>query len=139
MIRLATQHDLQAIYALAGKLATSFVVTEYGFANSFKKVIELPHMNLVVAEVDSAIIGYVLGSYHPCFYASGNVAWIEEIFVEPEHRGSGLGRDLMTNFEEWAEDQNCRLVALATRRAADFYQAINYDETAVCFRKQLNQ
>jgi len=139
MIRLATQQDSKSVFALASQLATSFVVTESGFSLSFSRALKLPHMHLAVAEVDSDIVGYVLGGYYPCFYASGNVAWTEEIFVESEHRNSGLGRNLMEEFENWAKENNCRISALATRRAASFYQALSYEESASYFKKQLRE
>jgi hypothetical protein len=41
----------------------------------------------------------------------------------------------MSAFERWAEGQGCALVALATRRAAAFYRAVGYEESAVYFRK----
>jgi hypothetical protein len=43
----------------------------------------------------------------------------------------------MTAFEQHAMGQGCHLVALATRRAAVFYQALGYQESAVYFRKVL--
>ena len=43
----------------------------------------------------------------------------------------------MTRFEAWAAARGCRLVALATRRAAAFYGAIGYEESATYFRKIL--
>jgi hypothetical protein len=41
----------------------------------------------------------------------------------------------MGDFEAWAASRECKLVALATRRAADFYQAIGCAESATYFRK----
>jgi hypothetical protein len=43
----------------------------------------------------------------------------------------------MQAFEAWAQTREARLVALATRRAAPFYQAIGYEESAIYFRKLL--
>jgi hypothetical protein len=40
-------------------------------------------------------------------------------------------------FEQWAAAQDCVLIALATRRAAPFYRALGYHESAVYFRKVL--
>jgi hypothetical protein len=37
----------------------------------------------------------------------------------------------------WAAVRDCALVALATRRAAPFYRALGYEESAVYFRKIL--
>ena len=64
---------------------------------------------------------------------------MEEILVRPEYRGGGAGRALMSAFEQRAADQGCRLVALATRRAAAFYRALDYQESAVYFRKVLGE
>lgn len=44
----------------------------------------------------------------------------------------------MSAFERWAAAEGCALVALATRRAAPFYRAIGYEESAVYFRKLLD-
>jgi GNAT superfamily N-acetyltransferase len=82
-------------------------------------------------------VGYLLGFRHPAFFANAPVAWVEEILVRPEYRGRGAGRALMSAFEQQAADQGCALVALATRRAAAFYQALGYQESASYFRKVL--
>ena len=66
------------------------------------------------------------------------MAWAEEILVRSEHRGHGTGRALMTEFERWAARQGCALVALATRRAAPFYRALGYADSATYFRKVLD-
>ena len=44
----------------------------------------------------------------------------------------------MSAFERWAVVRDCALVALATRRAAPFYRALGYEESAVYFRKILD-
>jgi len=43
----------------------------------------------------------------------------------------------MARFEEWTASHGAKLVALATRRAAEFYRALGYTESAVYFRKPL--
>jgi len=60
------------------------------------------------------------------------------VFVRDQYRGLGVGRVLMSEFEQWAARRGCALVALATRRAASFYRALGYEESAVYFRKVLN-
>ena len=82
-------------------------------------------------------VGYLLGFRHLTFYANGPVGWVEEIVVRDQERGQGVGRILMSAFEQWAADQGCALVALATRRAAPFYRALGYEESAAYFRKVL--
>jgi GNAT superfamily N-acetyltransferase len=67
------------------------------------------------------------------------VAWVEEVFVRDQERGRGVGRALMGAFERWAADRDCALVALATRRAAPYYRALGFEESAVYFRKVLGK
>ena len=43
----------------------------------------------------------------------------------------------MTSFEDWPAGRGAKLVALATRRAAGFYRAVGYAESATYFRKPL--
>jgi len=87
----------------------------------------------------AAGLAYLLGFRHLTFYANGPVAWVEEVFVRGQHRGRGIGRALMSGFERWAAARNCALIALATRRAAPFYRALGYEESAVYFRKVLGK
>jgi GNAT superfamily N-acetyltransferase len=44
----------------------------------------------------------------------------------------------MNAFEQWAADHGCVLVALATRRAAPFYRALGYEQSAIYHRKVLD-
>lgn len=134
-IRKARFSDSQAILALAKDFATSFVVEEQAFATSFSEILGSPEAYLAVAESSQHIIGYVMGFDHFTFFANGRVAWIEEIMVEKSFRRQNVGHMLMKEFEAWAASRKSKLVALATRRASDFYQAIGYAESAAYFRK----
>ena len=57
--------------------------------------------------------------------------------VGSTHRRLGVGRSLMGGVEEWARDHGAAYVSLATRRAAPFYLALQYDESATFFKKAL--
>jgi GNAT superfamily N-acetyltransferase len=107
-----------------------------GLAQSFAFRAERTRLLLAVTGKESA--GYLLGFRHLTFYANGPVAWVEEIAVRQQDRGQGIGRALMSEFERWAAAQGCALVALATRRAAPFYGALGYEESAAYFRKVLS-
>jgi GNAT superfamily N-acetyltransferase len=83
------------------------------------------------------INGYVLGFVHDTFFANGTVAWIEEMFVSDTARRNGIGLALEREIEAWARDRDAKLIALATRKAASFYSAIGYEESAVYYRRIL--
>lgn len=134
-IRVATAEDKSAIFSLARQFATSFVVDADAFAQAFAALVTAPDACLLVAETNAETVGYLLGFDHYAFYANGRVAWVEEIMVSERYRRQGIGQAMMAEFERWAATRGARLVALATRRAAAFYLATGYEESAVYFRK----
>jgi predicted N-acetyltransferase YhbS len=136
-IRLAQPADAEAVLALARPFATSFVVEEQAFHQAFAALLASPQAYLAVAETAQQLVGYVLGFEHYTFFANGRVAWVEEITVSEALRRRGIGQLLMQAFEAWAVARGCKLVALATRRAAAFYQALGYEDSATYFRKLL--
>jgi len=134
-IRIVQEKDASELYDLARNFSTSFKVEKLAFDDSLRRLIVAPDACLAVAEIEGKIIGYVLGFDHDTLYANGRVSWVEEIMVSAAFRRQNIGRQLMKYFEDWARIRNSRLVALATRRAAVFYKAAGYEESATYFRK----
>ena len=136
-IRRAAPQDGPALFQLARAFATSFAVEQPAFEQAFAELLTHPEAFLAVAEADGEVVGYVLGFDHLTFFANGRVAWVEEIMVGESLRRQGIGRILMEVFEAWATEREAKMIALATRRAADFYEALGYEESATYFRKRL--
>lgn len=136
-VRRARAADAGAIALLAGELAQSFAFSREKFDLAYPQLLSARDACLLVAADGDHCLGYLLGFRHLTFYASGPVAWAEEVLVRGGHRGQGTGRALMTAFERWAAGHGCALVALATRRAAPFYRALGYEDSATYFRKVL--
>jgi GNAT superfamily N-acetyltransferase len=126
------------MWPLARDLATSYVVERTAFDRSFASLIAHEEALVLVAETPGgAVVGYLLATSHPAFHANGPVAWVEEVMVAEPARGTGVGRQLMAAAEAWARRRDARYVALATRRAAPFYQALGYEDSATYFKKAL--
>jgi GNAT superfamily N-acetyltransferase len=137
IIRPARESDAGDLFPLIVEFATSFVPQRDLFEPTLRRVLADQHGCLLVAELDRRVIAYLLGFEHPSFFANGPVSWVEEVAVASPLRGNGIGRALMTRFEQWAASRGSRLVALATRRAGRFYTALGYEESASYFRKIL--
>lgn len=137
MIREANENDLEPIYELVEIFATSFNPEKACFISSFKRILQDTLACLLVAEYNNQVVGYSLGFIHDTFYANGKVAWLEEIMVKDDFRRKGFGSELMSFFEQNSKSKGCKLIALATRRASDFYSSIGYEESAAYFRKLL--
>ncbi len=71
------------------------------------------------------------------------VAYLEGIFVRPENRGSGIGRNLLKSVQSWAQEQGCSELAsdvdLANLASQAFHASLGFQETerVVYFRKRL--
>lgn len=137
-IRLAEENDSSSVKSLARSLATSFSLDDDSFDEIFSRLKDDESSRILISMDEYGTInGYLLGFVHDTFFANGAVAWIEEMFVSETARLNGVGRALERNFEVWARVRDAKLIALATRRAAPFYTAIGYEESAVYFRRFL--
>jgi GNAT superfamily N-acetyltransferase len=116
----------------------SFSPEREGFESCLDQLLQDESAWLAVAEVKGRVVGYCLGFDHYALYANGRVSWVEEIMVQADMRCRGIGRAMMEAFEAWARSRESRLIALATRRAAPFYTALGYEESAAYFRKLLD-
>lgn len=139
-IRPAVQADFEQLFVMAKALATSFEVNKPDFKTCFDALLEEQNQGrvaILVAQIADGLVGYALGYLHNAFYANGTIAWLEELFVNEDRRGVGIGKSLLTQFENWASGHGARLNALATRRAETFYQACGYEVSATYFKKHL--
>jgi len=136
-IRIAVKDDEEEVFSLASRLATSFKVERTCFSKLFQDFLDDQKIDLLIAIDRKQPIGYVLAFHHPAFYANGDVTWVEELYVDEAYRGKGIGKKLMKSVELLSEKRESKLVALATRRAGDFYKAIGYEESAAYFKKRL--
>lgn len=134
-IRPGRAEDVAGVAALAAELAQSFPFSAEKFLVSYPALLAAEDASLLVAVNAGKPVGYVLGFTHLTFFANGPVAWVEEIVVTERVRAQGVGKALMNGFEDWAAGRGCAMVALATRRAAPFYRALGYEESATYFRK----
>jgi GNAT superfamily N-acetyltransferase len=124
------------VWPLAQAFATSFTPERTAFDATWDQLVDAANTVLLVAETtDGAIAGYLLGNTHLTFLANGPVAWVEEVTVDSSSRGSGIGRTLMNHAEQWAKSTGATYIALASRRAGPFYQALNYEDSATFYKK----
>ena len=137
VIRRVRSDDLDALFELVAGFATSFHPERAVFEASAQALLERDDAWVATAESAGELTGYCLGFEHLTFYANGRVAWVEEIMVADRWRRRGIGRRLMTGFEAWARARGAKLVGLATRRAAAFYEALGYEASATYYRKIL--
>ena len=127
-VRPARAGDTDQLLDLVQELATTFEPTKRRFVETLSKLSDNNDALLLVAEESNGrLAGYVLGFRYDTFHADGPVTFVEELCVRPDVRAASVGRTLMTEFEVWSRTSEARLVAVATRRARAFYEAIGFD------------
>jgi GNAT superfamily N-acetyltransferase len=135
-IRPARAEDVHPLWPLVKDFGFSYRPERSAFERSFSALLERSDTLVLVASADTdTVVGYLLGSYHGTFFANGPVAWIEELMVSESARREGVATRLMSAAEEWAKAVPTAHVALASRRAGDFYLRLGYEDSATYFRK----
>ncbi len=67
-----------------------------------------PTTHALVAEVDGRVVGTAIWYLTFSTWTGVNGIWLEDLFVEPEHRGSGLGRGLLQRLAQLCVERGYR-------------------------------
>jgi GNAT superfamily N-acetyltransferase len=122
VIRTATPSDVPVVLELVHALAAyerepeAVVATEEDLHTALFG--PDPSAGCQVAEVDGAVVGFALWYRTFSTWQGKPGLWLEDLFVRPEQRGSGLGKELLVSlaricvergwsrFEWWVLDWN---------------------------------
>jgi GNAT superfamily N-acetyltransferase len=100
-IRPAEPDDVPAILRLVHELAAyekapdAVEATEADFRKALFPKDSAPTAFVHVAEVDGEIVGMALWYVTFSTWLGRGGIWLEDLYVSPEHRGSGLGKGLL--------------------------------------------
>jgi GNAT superfamily N-acetyltransferase len=110
-IRPATEADLGTIEALIRALAeyermADQVVMD---AELLRKGLfgDRPYAEVLIAEVGDEPAGFALFFHNFSTFLGRPGIYLEDLFVKPEHRGSGLGKALLKRLAEIAVERDC--------------------------------
>ncbi|MEO3812741.1 GNAT family N-acetyltransferase [Sphaerisporangium sp. B11E5] len=137
LVRRAVHDDAEEIFGLTREFALSVRPRRAPFDQHLPALLANPDALLLVVVVDGHVRGYLLGFVHLTLFANGHVAWVEEAVTQHGFRRRGLGRALLESFEVWARERDAHYIALATRRAPEFYEALHYESAGTYYRKTL--
>ncbi len=88
---------------------------------------------VLVAERDGGVVGMCSAQVLISTAQGGEVALLEDVVVDPAHRGEGIGAALLDRVEQWGRERGIsRLQLLADRSntpALDFYQRRGWQPT----------
>ena len=67
-------------------------------------------MHAALAEVDGVVVGFVHYIEHRSCWTTGNYMYLQDLFVTPELRGGGVGRQLIEHVYREAAARGCSRV-----------------------------
>ena len=131
-IRAAAPADTTAIFALTYELAEFeslthvFVATEDGLRDALFGA--RPSIEALVAEDVGRIVGYALFFHNYSSFAGKRGLYLEDVYVQPSQRGSGLGTALLR-----------RLAALALERQCARFEwtVLDWNQAAISFYQKM--
>ncbi|HEX7682098.1 MAG TPA: GNAT family N-acetyltransferase [Trinickia sp.] len=111
VIRSATPHDVGAMFALMYELAEYEKLTHL-FAATEATLSEAlfgarPAAEALVAEREGRVVGYALFFHNFSTFLSRRGLYLEDLYVQPELRGSGLGTALLRRVAAIAVERQC--------------------------------
>ncbi len=136
MIRKVEEKDWQVYLELARAFYHSEAVLhpipdEY-IENTWKELMASDrYVKAFLLERDEKVAGYALLSFTFSQEVGGKVAWLEELFMLPEFRGQGLGKEFFAFMEENVESKVSRIrleVEPDNDRAKRLYESLGYED-----------
>jgi GNAT superfamily N-acetyltransferase len=131
-IEPATVSDVPAILhlvrqlAIYEKLLDNMVATEGDFERALFGPDRTAHA--LVAFIGAEAVGFALFFYTFSTFLGARGIYLEDIFVEPEFRGRGIGKALMKRVARVAKEQNCGRMEWSVltwnQPSIDFYHAL---------------
>ena len=142
-LRNARPDDVEQLVMLLRLLFTLEEDFSFDAGKQRQGLVMLLHSNqgcILVAEAGGKVIGMCTGQLVISTAEGGPAVWVEDMVVDPAHRGRGIGRSLMQAMIAWAGEQGAtRLQLLADKhnpQALAFYERIGWQPTAlICLRK----
>jgi GNAT superfamily N-acetyltransferase len=131
-IRAATAADVGAMLALMRELAEFeklthlFIATEADLQDALFGT--RPSAEAIVAERDGRMIGYALFFHNYSTFLGRRGLYLEDLYVQPAERGTGLGSTMLRYLAALAVERQCGRFEWSVldwnQRAIDFYRSM---------------
>ena len=131
-IEPAAEHDLPAIVHLVRQLAQYEKLAHAMVASQddFRKALFGTGRNVdaLMAFADGAAVGFALYFYNFSTFLGKRGVYLEDIYVEPEHRGQGIGSALLKRLAMIAKEEDCGRIEWSVltwnQPSIDFYHRL---------------
>lgn len=117
VLRTATETDVPAILELIEALAEYERLRDACVATEDRLRATLfgaaPKAEVILAQSDGAVAGFALFCTNYSTFLAQPGIWLEDLFVRPEFRGFGIGKQLLARLAQLALERDCGRVEWA--------------------------
>jgi GNAT superfamily N-acetyltransferase len=151
--RAASADDVLAIAALAeaaidelqptrgGAIWARHAARDRPVEPSLRETLDDPDAMLIAGTIDGAVVGYAAVRLDP-FRDGGVLAVLDDLYVDPDARGVGVGEAMMNEVLDWARARGCvgvDSVALPGNRATkNFFESFGLVARAIVVHRSLS-
>lgn len=121
IIRSSFKKDLHSIHFLLSEMGYPDLDFEH-LTKTWEEITAAPEADVVVAEFDGMIVGFITYSIKPMLSLTGLVMKIDELGVLSKTRGQGIGTKLLNEVKNIALKKKVKCLVLSTNKSRESYQ-----------------
>lgn len=114
-IKKVKTQDLDFVYKSICELEKEELNFEI-FKEIFNENLANPNNFYLIAEKDNEGIGFISFHTQNLLHHCGRVGEIQEFFINENHRGKGVGRQLIEKIMQYAEEHNLKSIEVTTNK-----------------------
>jgi PhnO protein len=114
-IRKVGNQDLDFVYKSICELENEELDFEV-FAAIFNENIANPYNFYLIAENENEGVGFISFHTQNLLHHCGRVGEVQEFFINENHRGKGIGRQLIEKIMQYAEENKLKSIEVTTNR-----------------------
>lgn len=114
-IRKVEKQDLNFVYKSICELENEVLDFEV-FKEIFNENISNPNNLYLLAEIENEDVGFISFHTQNLLHHCGLVGEIQEFFIHQNHRGKGIGRLLINEIKDFADQNNLKSIEVTTNK-----------------------
>jgi len=140
--REAEKKDFNEIFPLLEQLWPDLELNYSKLNIIYNIAIDSKIQFLIIAQTDNKIIGFCSLSIKNNLWQAGQIGHVDELIVDENYRGLGIGKNLIDEITIIAIKNKCKRIELDSafhrKSAHEFYNKIGYDNRAYLFSRKLD-
>ena len=129
------------ILVLFGQLWPDLNLDENALHTVYTRALSSGTQYLIVAVLNDRIVGFCSLSVKNNFWKAGYIGNVDELVVDQNHRGQGIGKTLMRRIEEIAIRNRCTKIKLDSafhrKESILFYENIGFKAKLISLQRSL--